>query len=228
MSQHSIQPDVGPRLSVLTKLLLGLFLTAIPARGDLLAKFRAVPLKEIESIVFAARGVNPTDGHWYANFGYYSHDPDRKAYVEGAKLYRLNLGTRELTGLLTDATGGVRDPQVSYDGKRIIFSYRPGGTPAANAILTSRTTSRLSTETGLGVTLLGLDEANRSVLGPSLNWLCLGNGCLPLARSRPPFLPPFLLLRCLPCKLPAESDDSSLSLAIRDAVPLACLFPCEL
>ena len=25
-------------------------------------------------------------------------------------------------------TQGIRDPQVSYDGTRVLFSYRPGGT----------------------------------------------------------------------------------------------------
>ena len=95
---------------------------------SLLARFRSRQLDGVEDIVFAARALNPTDGHWYANFGYYSHDPDRKAYAKGTKLYRLNLRTRELTALLSDAAGGVRDPQVSYDGRKILFSYRPGGT----------------------------------------------------------------------------------------------------
>ncbi len=97
------------------------------SRG-LLDSFFSGPLRDIESVVFAARALNPTDGHWYANFGYYSYDPKRKAYAEGAKLYRFNLRTRELTALLVDNRGGVRDPQVSYDGKKILFSYRPGGT----------------------------------------------------------------------------------------------------
>ena len=96
--------------------------------GGLLARFLSGPMAGVEEIVFAARGVNPTDGHWYANFGYYSHDPERKAWVEGTKLYKLNLRTRELTALLDDPRGGVRDPQVSYDGKKVLFSYRPGGT----------------------------------------------------------------------------------------------------
>lgn len=101
----------------------------VPAgTGELLTKFLHGPMRDVQNIVFAARGVNPTDGHWYANFGYYSHDPDRKAYVEGAKLYELNLATRELTTLLADPRGGVRDPQVHYDGKKILFSYRKGGT----------------------------------------------------------------------------------------------------
>ena len=84
-SQHSIQRAAGPLLNALLKLLLGLLLSASPARGDLLAKFRAGRLKEVESVVFAARSLNPTDGHWYANFGYYAHDPNRKAYAEGAQ-----------------------------------------------------------------------------------------------------------------------------------------------
>ena len=95
---------------------------------SLLARFLSRQMLGVEEIVFAARALNPSDGHWYANFGYYSHDPSRKAYAKGTKLYRWNLRTHELTALLTDETGGVRDPQVSYDGKRILFSYRPGGT----------------------------------------------------------------------------------------------------
>ena len=95
---------------------------------NLLANFLAGPMRGVEDIVFAARGVNQTDGHWYANFGYYAADPKRKAYGIGGKLYRLNLRTRELTTLLADAKGGVRDPQVSYDGRKVLFSYRPGGT----------------------------------------------------------------------------------------------------
>ncbi len=129
-----------PLFSALLALLLALLMLAMnalgapsPAKtptetGGLLEKFLDGPIRGVESVVFAARALNPTDGHWYANFGYYSHDPDRKAYAEGTKLYRLNLRTRELTTLLADKTGGVRDPQVSYDGKKVLFSYRPGGT----------------------------------------------------------------------------------------------------
>jgi hypothetical protein len=101
-------------------------LPAAPAQA--LDRFLQGPLRDVEHIVFAARGVNPSDGHWYANFGYYSHDPNRKAWVEGTRLYRLNLRTRHLDVLLDDPRGGVRDPQVSHDGARILISYRPGGT----------------------------------------------------------------------------------------------------
>jgi hypothetical protein len=61
--------------------------------NSLLALFLSQKMRGVDELVFAARGVNPTDGYWYANFGYYSHDPDRKAYVEGTKLYRFNLRT---------------------------------------------------------------------------------------------------------------------------------------
>lgn len=108
--------------------LLILFLAGPGAPAELLERMMAGPMAGCTDLVFAARGVNPSDGHWYANFGYYSHDPDRKAWVEGTKLYRLNLRTRRLHALLDDPRGGVRDPQVSYDGNKVLFSYRPGGT----------------------------------------------------------------------------------------------------
>ncbi len=38
-----------------------------------------------------------------------------------------NLRSGKLQVLLNDPEGGVRDPQVHYDGKKILFSYRKGG-----------------------------------------------------------------------------------------------------
>ncbi|MFO1496780.1 MAG: hypothetical protein U1G07_00030 [Verrucomicrobiota bacterium] len=85
-------------------------------------------MRQVDEVVFAARKMNLTDGHWYANLGYYAHDPNRKAWREGAKLYRGHIANGSLSTLLDDATGGIRDPQLSYDGTRILFSYRRGGT----------------------------------------------------------------------------------------------------
>jgi len=79
-----------------------------------------------DEIVFAVR-VAGRD-HWYANFGTYADRPSRRAYGDGGRLCRLSLSTGKLTVLLDDPTGGVRDPHVHYDGKKILFSYRPGGT----------------------------------------------------------------------------------------------------
>ena len=80
----------------------------------------------VEEIIFACRQVN-YDPHWYANFGYYADDANRKAYRAMGRLCRLNLTTGELTALLNDPEGSVRDPQVHYDGEKILFSYRKGG-----------------------------------------------------------------------------------------------------
>jgi hypothetical protein len=85
-------------------------------------------MAEAKDFVFAARKMNESDGHWYANIGYYAHDPNRKAWREGAKLYRWNVETGKITTLLEDARGGIRDPQVGYDASKILFSYRKGGT----------------------------------------------------------------------------------------------------
>jgi cytochrome c553 len=103
---------------------------APPARVEpaLRDRLLAGPLKSSPDIIFCARKPNPTDGHWYANLGYYAHDANRKAWVEGAKLYRWNSATNELKTLVDDPRGGVRDPVVSHDGKTVLFCYRPGGT----------------------------------------------------------------------------------------------------
>lgn len=76
-----------------------------------------------DEIVFALRQPG-RDGHWYANFGYFAHDENRKVYGPGGKLVRLNLKTGQRRDLLDDPKGGVRDPVVHYDAQRILFSYR--------------------------------------------------------------------------------------------------------
>ncbi len=82
----------------------------------------------VEDIVFAVRQMD-RDGHWYANFGYWSNNPERKLYHDGGRLCRLNVATGKVTALLDDPKGGVRDPQMHYDGRKILFSYRKGGQP---------------------------------------------------------------------------------------------------
>ena len=83
----------------------------------------------VEEILFAVRQVD-TDGHWYANFGYNVIDPERRKYYHpGGRLCRLNLRTGKVASLIDDPQGGVRDPQVHYDGKKILFAYRKGGQP---------------------------------------------------------------------------------------------------
>ena len=95
--------------------------------GKMLAKALAGPLAGCEEIVFAVRSMGG-DGHWYANFGHHSMGYHSMQYGPGGgKLCKLNLRTGTLTVLLEDPRGGVRDPQVHYDGKKVLFSYRAGG-----------------------------------------------------------------------------------------------------
>ena len=82
----------------------------------------------VNEIIFAVRQVDG-DGHWYANFSYWSNNPKRTLYHDGGRLCRMNLKTGEVTCLINDPTGGVRDPHMHYDGKKILFSYRKGGQP---------------------------------------------------------------------------------------------------
>ena len=120
---------IGVLLSALVApVAFGAAAAAKPPTARLLEKFRAGPMAGVEDLIFAARKVNDTDGHWYANIGYYAHDPNRKAWREGAKLYRWSIATGQFTTVLDDPRGGIRDPQLHYDGRKILFSYRPGGT----------------------------------------------------------------------------------------------------
>jgi hypothetical protein len=95
---------------------------------ELLARFRAGPMAGVDEFIFCARKANEADWHWYANIGYYADDTNRKAWREGAKLYRWNIATGKLTTLLADPRGGIRDHQVHYEGRKILSSYRKGGT----------------------------------------------------------------------------------------------------
>ena len=85
----------------------------------------------VDEIIFAVRQVDG-DGHWYANFSYWSNNPQRTLYHDGGRLCRLNVKTGKAACLINDPTGGVRDPHVHYDGKKILFSYRKGGQPYYN------------------------------------------------------------------------------------------------
>ena len=95
---------------------------------DLLAEFRAGPMKNVEKIVFALRkpGVDP---HWYSNFGYYANDANDFPFPlgSGGGLYLYDLDTQKMTPILEDAGGNFRDPQVHYDAEKIVFSYLPAG-----------------------------------------------------------------------------------------------------
>jgi len=85
----------------------------------------------IEEVAFVTR-LTYDDPHWYANIGYYCDDENHKAYAgngkpDESKLYKLNTKTGEVKVLLDGKGGGLRDPDVHYDGRTILFSYRRAG-----------------------------------------------------------------------------------------------------
>jgi len=113
----------------------------VPEQAGLLAAVLEGPMAGCEEIIFAQR-VSGRD-HWYGNFGHYCNpkspysngaliktDDMRYAFGDGGRLCRFNLRTGELRVLLDDPAGGIRDPNVHYDGRRILFSYRKGGSKA--------------------------------------------------------------------------------------------------
>ncbi|MHC4398566.1 MAG: HzsA-related protein [Planctomycetota bacterium] len=82
---------------------------------------------DFEDLIFAVR--QPGAGsHWYENFGHYAYDEADTLYGAMGRLCRLRLATGKVTPLVDDLEGAVRDPQVHYDGQKILFSYRKGGT----------------------------------------------------------------------------------------------------
>ncbi len=92
------------------------------------SRLRGAWERAAEWVVFAVR-LPGVDGHWYANFGYYAPDPAAKCYrAEGGALRLLHTRTGEARTLFADPSGSIRDPQLSYDGRRVLFSYLAAGT----------------------------------------------------------------------------------------------------
>ena len=95
---------------------------------DLKTEFRAGPMSEVEEILFVVRkpGIDP---HWYANFGYLAHDENQFPFHLGAASWMniLNVDTGEVRTIFEDEGGTIRDPQIHYDGYRVVFSYLPSG-----------------------------------------------------------------------------------------------------
>jgi hypothetical protein len=101
--------------------------TAFPADRASLSLAQRLADQGVREIIFALRPIGD-DVHWYANFGYYCESETHVAYTTGAKLCRLDLETGRVTTILEDSRGGIRDPILRHDGKKILFSYRKGGT----------------------------------------------------------------------------------------------------
>ena len=83
---------------------------------------------DIDQVIFATR-LKYDDPHWYANIGYYCDDENKKAYSGNGKpdesmMYLLDVSEGEVRVLFDGKGGSIRDPQLHYDGRTILFSYR--------------------------------------------------------------------------------------------------------
>ena len=119
-------------------ILYALLLTLLPGsvsgqeaeKPDLLQKALGA-MNGAEEIVFVVRGFcaapQPT-----VTFGRYADEPLFTHAPDGSRLCKLNLRTRKVTVLLDDPKGNIRDPRVHYDGGKILFAYRKGGTQHYN------------------------------------------------------------------------------------------------
>ncbi len=126
LSPEDIAKHAATRAELLAKLEAATRKRRLAAQAGTFARFKKLG---VEEIVFAERspGRDPS-GHYYANFGYSCIDPNYWLHGrDGGRLCKLNLRTGELKVLVDDPKGAVRDPQVHYDGKKILFSYRKGG-----------------------------------------------------------------------------------------------------
>ncbi len=85
------------------------------------------PLADVQEIVFAVRMRGP--GHYYETFGHDFRLPDRFSHSPGGgRMCRLNLRSGEVSVILDDPEGAVRDPYLSYDAQKMLFSWRKAGT----------------------------------------------------------------------------------------------------
>ena len=101
---------------------------------NLLAEMKKDVLKDVDKIVFAIRKPS-TDPHWYANFGYYpTFEVDDRPFPPhgGGELRVFDVNSGAVQTLFKDDEGSIRDPAVSYDGKKILFSYLKKGTEHYN------------------------------------------------------------------------------------------------
>jgi len=96
-----------------------------PGMDEYLQALKDDKYGNFDEIIFAARGVNTSDGHWYANFGYYCTGPEEKAYGMGGYLCAWNFKTGKMRQLFGEEGVSLRDPCVSYDARKVVFSYRP-------------------------------------------------------------------------------------------------------
>ncbi|MGF1453240.1 MAG: hypothetical protein ACFB21_14330 [Opitutales bacterium] len=129
-----LRPALEARLSQLRQKILARGVPAEPRvlLGAIEAQAAALSVRShgIDTLVFAQR-TQAKGFHWYESFGYwadrYSDNLEQWNIQKQGRLVTLDLDGLAETTLLNDPGGSYRDPCVSFDGQRILFSHRPGG-----------------------------------------------------------------------------------------------------
>lgn len=86
----------------------------------------AIELKapdSLDKILFIVRNQYKKDHHNTATLFQWG-EINQNSFEPGASLKVLDLKSGKLSSLLETKTGVIRDPEISFDGNRIIFSYR--------------------------------------------------------------------------------------------------------
>jgi hypothetical protein len=99
-------------LSILTLSLLANSAISTPNKAELPDK-----------LVFIVRNQYKQDHHNTATI-FQTGEVNTASFEPGAALKILDLKTGKATAILETKTGVIRDPEVSFDGQKIIFSYR--------------------------------------------------------------------------------------------------------
>ncbi|MBQ8114282.1 MAG: PD40 domain-containing protein [Kiritimatiellae bacterium] len=107
-------------------LLLYLAIPRLSAASSLRERLASGECGALDEIVFATRTVSE-DPHWYANLSYFGRSAEAPAYSRCGRLIAYNFKNGSYRVILSDPAGSVRDPCVHYDGRTILFSYRPAG-----------------------------------------------------------------------------------------------------
>jgi len=76
-----------------------------------------------EKLIFIVRNQYKQDHHNTATI-FQTGEINTNSFEGGAALKVLNTNTGKTSTLLETETGVIRDPEISFDGKKIIFSYR--------------------------------------------------------------------------------------------------------
>lgn len=98
-----------------------LFLLILGLSG--LTNAQAYPADNDELIIFVVRNQYAKDHHNTATLFQYG-EINELSFEPGAALRVLNMANGKERDIFSTLSGVIRDPEVSWDGKRILFSYR--------------------------------------------------------------------------------------------------------